>query len=68
VTELPRDRIRVDCIRSGGILTLLILSTCHSGQRTTAGVFWKEGSPYSDLRAIMVKQVFILTEEITSSL
>ena len=36
MTELPKDRIRVDCIRSGDILTLLILSTCQSGEKATA--------------------------------
>jgi len=36
VTELPKDRIRVDCTRSGGIFTLLILSTCQRGQKATA--------------------------------
>ena len=41
MTELPKDRIRVDCIRSGGILTLLILSTCQSGEKTTAAFFGK---------------------------
>ena len=35
MTELPTDRIRVNCIWSGGILTLLILSTCQSGEKAT---------------------------------
>ena len=49
----------------------LMASTAHlqhlPERRASHGsVFWKEGSPYSDFRAIMAKQAFVLTDEITS--
>jgi len=62
---LPKDRIRVNCTRAGGILTLLILSTGQSGEKAAPAFFGKGGSPQSDIRAIMAKQPFVLTDEIT---
>jgi hypothetical protein len=38
-----------------GILTLLILNTCQSGEKATAAFFGKGGFPQSGFRAIMAK-------------
>jgi hypothetical protein len=47
-----------------GILTLLILNTCQSGEKATAPFFGKGGLPQSGFRAIMAKQPTVLSDEI----
>src|SRR5712692_3385686 len=64
-SELPKDRIRVNCIGPAAFSLCSFYNTCQSGDKATAALLGKGGSPQYGFRAIMAKQPIVLTDEIT---